>query len=50
LQNKNEQLPLKKEKKVNKTKKMLCRPTIPIFFGDVSGNKELFFTPHAQLF
>jgi len=36
---------LKKEKKVNKKKK-LCRPTVPNFFGDVSGNKEHFFTPY----
>ena len=32
----------KKKKKVNKKKK-LCRPTLPNFFGDVSGNKELFY-------
>ena len=32
----------KKEKKVNKKKK-LWRPTVPNFFGDVSGNKELFY-------
>ena len=36
---------LKKNKKVNKKKK-LCLPTVPIFFGDVSGNKEHFFTPN----
>jgi len=29
------------KKKVNKKKK-LCRPTVPNFFGDVSGNKEHF--------
>ena len=34
-----------KEKKVNKKKKV-CRTTVPNFFGDVSGNKELFFTPN----
>jgi len=33
---------LKKEKKNNKKKK-ICRPTVPNFFCDVSGNKELFF-------
>jgi len=32
----------KTKKKVNKKKK-LCRPTVPNFFGDVSGNKEHFF-------
>ena len=31
-----------KRKKVNKKKK-LCRPTVPNFFGDVSGNKEFFY-------
>jgi len=39
LQYKNEQLSLKKRKK-GKKKKKLCRPTVPNFFGDVSGNKE----------
>jgi len=29
------------KKKVNKKK--LCRPTLPNFFGDVSGNKEFFY-------
>ena len=31
-------------KKVNKKIK---RPTVPNCFGDVSGNKELFFMPHS---
>ena len=30
---------------LSKRKKKLYRPTVPIFFGDVSGNKEHFFTP-----
>jgi len=33
---------LKIRKKVNKKKK-LFRPTVPNFFGDVSGNKEHFY-------
>ena len=33
---------MKNENKVNK-KKQLCRPTVPNFFGDVSGNKEHFY-------
>ena len=37
----------RKKKKVNKKKK-LCRPTVPNFFGDVSGNKE-HFTPNVDL-
>ena len=36
---------MKKEKKSNKEKK-LCRLIVPNFFGDVSGNKEHFFTPY----
>ena len=32
----------KKKKKVKK-KKQLRRPTVPNFFGDVSGNKEHIF-------
>jgi len=38
---------LKKEKKSLIRKKKLCRPTVPKFFGDVSGNKEHFFTPYG---
>ena len=33
----------KKKKKKLIRKKKLCRPTVPNFFGDVSGNKELFY-------
>ena len=32
---------MKKKKFIRKKK--LCRPTVPNFFADVSGNKELFF-------
>jgi len=30
-------------KKQKKKEKKLCRPTVPNFFGDVSGNKEHFY-------
>jgi len=33
----------KEENKKLIRKKKLCQPTVPIFFGDVSGNKEQFF-------
>jgi len=39
---------LKKEKKVYK-KNFLCRPTVPNFFGDVSGNKEFFYALSLSL-
>jgi len=38
-----------KTKKKLIRKKKLCRPTVPNFFGDVSGNKELFFTPYVAV-
>jgi len=41
---------LKKEKKKFIRKKKLCRPTVPNFFGDVSGNKEHFFTPGLTIY
>jgi len=40
---------LKNEKKLIRKKK-LCRLTVPNFFGDVSGNKELFFYALSSTF